>query len=115
VEQAIVLDGSLGTSPAETSLGTAVRTDESADVVALRKSLELAQLGKKVVQDTYRMPSLSLSYSKTPTYANDEWSELGHLLRNIGIQLDSFRPGPATHKSGPVHDSTRPFPTNREA
>ncbi len=106
VEQAIVLDGSLGTSPAETSLGTAVRTDESADVVALRKSLELAQLGKKVVQDTYRMPSLSLSYSKTPTYANDEWSDKGSFSATIGIQLDSFLPWSATQEKLDQYDDS---------
>ena len=105
-DRKIAVEGSLALAAANVSAAAATRIGESAEVVSLRKSLESAQTGKKVIKDTYRMPSLSLSYAKTQTYSNEEWTGKGSFSATLGIQLDTFLPWSTTQEKLDQYDDS---------
>lgn len=104
-DQAVALVGSLEATVEPAALSTA-RVGESSDVAALRKSVEVAAAGKKTVRDSALLPSLTLSYAKTPTYSNETWSDAGSFSVGLALKLDGFLPWSSTAEALDQYDDT---------
>lgn len=105
-DQEVTLTGTLEPEAATPQLLTATRAGENAGIVTLRKNLEVTEASKKATRDAALLPYLSLSYSKSPTYSNDQWSDKGSFSVSLGLRLDSFLPWSTTAESLNQFDDT---------
>lgn len=90
----------------DSSALAAERVGESAEVAALRKSVEVAAAGKKTVRDSALLPSLTLSYTEAPTYSAETWSDAGSFSVSLGLKLDGFLPWSSTREAMDQYDDT---------
>lgn len=98
-ETDIALEGELAVNTDLDAMAKTARAGEPAEVETLRKSIESTKAQKKASSDQLLMPSLSLSYSASPTYANDEWNDAGKFSAAVTIKLDGFLPSSSTKET----------------
>jgi outer membrane protein TolC len=105
-ETDIVLEGTLAPRTSAAEIAKTERNGDPQNVVALRKSIELTQAEKQAASDRLLMPTLNLSYSAAPTYADDEWNDRGSFSAAVGINLDGFLPWSATKETLNKYEDT---------
>ncbi|GHV68562.1 hypothetical protein AGMMS49928_08370 [Spirochaetia bacterium] len=94
-EETIQLNGSLEL-PSPPELIAADR-QESLSISSLKKSLEALEAQRKTLWNQSYIPSLRLSWTGNPAYANDTWADsTGSFSVGVSIQLDNFLPGSKT-------------------
>jgi outer membrane protein TolC len=91
------LDGSLTiAAPAVSVWGDingAINRQESYTTASLRKSLTALEAQRKTLWNQSYIPSLRLSWTGNPAYANDTWSDsTGSFSIGVNIQLENFFP-----------------------
>ena len=94
-EETIRLNGTLEL-PSPPVLAAAGR-QESLSISSLKKSLEALESQRKTLWNQAYIPSLRLSWTGNPSYANDTWADsTGSFSVGVSIQLDNFLPGSKT-------------------
>lgn len=106
VETRFELAGTLEASIDPKAIAALVRSGDPADVVELQKSIEVAEIQKKTVAQAAYLPTLSLSYSTAPTYANGDWNDSGSFSAALSLKLDSFLPWSSTRESLDKYDDS---------
>ena len=91
----IRLEGSLERAPRKAGgLDIAEHRQESYSAAALRESLAATEAQRKSLWNQAYLPSLRLSWTGNPVYANDEWTDSGGLFSiSLSIQIENFFPG----------------------
>lgn len=88
--ETIRLEGSL-----ETTLQGAVAAgkQESYSTAALRETLVASEAQRKSLWSQAYTPSLRLSWTGNPVYANNTWTDSGSFTISLGFQIENFFPG----------------------
>lgn len=115
VDAGISLAGTLETGTTAEAIAKLERNGDPEDVTAYRKALQLAEAQKKTASDKARMPYLSLSFSASPTYAADEWTDKGSFSASLGLDLDSFLPWSSAQETLDQYDDAIKSWTSRIA
>ena len=97
VEEAVTLQGALddalgGNAPDSNAAGMGTGS-ETLETAALLKSIETMEAQRNAARNGAYIPSLRLSWSGAPLYANDAWHDnSGSFSVSLGINLDNFLP-----------------------
>jgi outer membrane protein TolC len=92
--ETIRLEGSLGTASPALGMEAVVGKQESYATTALRETLATLEAQRKSLWNQTYVPSLRLSWTGSPVYVNDAWTDsAGSFSISVGIQIENFFPG----------------------
>jgi outer membrane protein TolC len=92
--ETIRLEGSLETAPLGGDLAFTMEKQESYSTAALRESLTALEAQRKSLWNQAYIPSLRLSWTGNPAYADKAWSDsAGSFSISANIQIENFFPG----------------------
>jgi outer membrane protein TolC len=110
-DETMRLDGSLTIAVPAVSvrggINSVINRQESYTTASLRKSLTALEAQRKTLWNQAFLPSLRLSWTGNPAYANDTWSDsTGSFSIGVNIQLENFFPASKSRNQIAAVDDT---------